>query len=418
MNTFPIKIRNKSGVAPGSIFVAVTGIDATVQGSEKQQFFNANPGKNSWQDAQSSVTLDALPTDGNGDPVLTLPFINSGIVFLSINAELTFNGTAMPDFSNPSNPSYKTLFDKFEISFLEKDGHPFINTTNVDFFCFPLSLQETLPNGGATDVRGFTKTRKQILDEFKKGFTGSEWPKLMEMDGDKVIRVVAPNKALVPPNKFDASFFQAYVDKVWEFYSWAGNTLTVDMSEIAEFNPGYKVLFTGRVVKDSNSPNNNKFVFSGLSSDGNALPDIVFEKPVGEQIKSSVFGCEDLFNAPNRMPRSVPAKNLGAAFNVGILALESGNLNLTPPTSTLAPNGWAGHKKNFYSQTLQVGSGATATEIVCYNLYSKILHNNAEGGEPGNGLVYGFAFDDVTGSDSTLAANDAINAIVTIQSLE
>lgn len=414
MSTFPIKIRNNSGLDQATpIFLAVTGIDESISGNTTQQFFNANPDKNVWQDASSSVLLSTLPKDNDGDAVLNLPFIKSGIVFLSINDKLTFNGTSQPDFSNPSNPSYKTLFDKFEISFLPTDGHPFINTTNVDFFCIPFSLQETLVGGAKTGIRNFTKSRKEILDQFSALLGTGEWSKLILKEGDNILRVVAPNKALVPPNNFDASFFQAYVNKVWDFYSQPGNTLTVDMSEI-----GINKLFVGSVVADQTSSDFGKFVFSDPSPSGGNSTKVKFTKPMEADIKDSVFGCADLFNAPNGQPQSIPAKNLGAAFNVGILALQSGNLNLTPPTSTLAANGWADHKPDFYKQTLIVGTGASATVIDCYNLYSKILHMNAEGGVPGNGLVYGFSFDDVTGSDPLLADANAVNAILTIQNLQ
>ncbi len=417
MNTFPTKIRNNSGFDSSLIHLSVTGINDSIADNKKQQFFNpgASVGSDPWQDTSCSVKLSELPHDSDGDALLTLPFINSGIVFLSINDALTFNGTSMPDFSNPTNPSYNTLFDKFEISFLQKDGHPFINTTNVDFFSLPLSLQQTLTDGTTTDIRNFTKSRKEILDQFTSSFGASEWSKLILKNGDSILRVVAPNKALVPPNNFDAGFFQAYVDKVWEFYGKPGNTLTVDMTEI-----GTKALFTGSVVTDANSPDVNKFVFSDPNSNAGNSTKVVFQKPVGDQIKGSVFGCADLFAAPDRTAQAVPAKNLGAAFNVGILAQEPGNLNLTSPTSSLAPNGWKDQRQNFYRQTMTVESGNSASEIVCFNLYSKVLHANAEGGTSGNfdGLVYGFAFDDVTGSDSTLSAPNAINAIVTIQNLQ
>lgn len=407
MSPFPVKLKNQSGLpASTPIFVTVVGINSSIPENTKQQFYN--PLAETWQDNQISNPLANLPKDGDGDPVLNLPFIESGIVYVAIEKELKFNGVSPPDFSNPSDPSYHTRFDKFEITYLEKDDHPFIDTTNVDFFCLPLSLQETLSDGTTTDAVGFTKTRPAVLAEFTKALQGNEWSKLIQSDDKGIIRVVAANKALVPPHNFDAGFLQAYIDKVWDFYGWSGNTLTVDMSEIEPFNPGYDVLFTGRVVTDQTNPNRGKFVFSGKSSSGNVLPDIVFEKPTAEQIKTSVFGCEDLFNAPNETPRSVPAKNLGAAFNVGILALQAGDLTLTSRDSKLIPNGWSKYTKNFYTQTMMSGQ----SEIVCYNLYAKILHANAE-----KGLVYGFAFDDVTQSDSTLAHPDAINAIVTIQKI-
>jgi len=409
MNTFPVKIIDNSGLNSDTpIFLYVTGINSTVPNNTTQQFFDLQNG--TWQDTQVSSKLSDLPKDNDGNPVLNTPFIDSGIIFISINTELQFNGTSPPDFSNPSNPNYTTLFDKFEITFLQSQGFPFIDTTNVDFFCLPFSLQETLSDETMTDIVGFTMTKEDLFNQFTTQLTGTQWPTLIQKDGsNNIIRVVAPNKALVPPNDFDATFFQVYIDKVWDYYGRSGNTLTVDMTEIEQWNPGYNVLFTGRVPTDPNDPNNGLFTFSGTSSSGTALPDITFQKPTGDQIKTSVFGCADLFDAPNKTPRSVPAKNLGAAFNVGVLALQPGNLNLTSPNSQLAPNGWANLKPDFYKQTMGALDGGF---IDCFNLYSHILHENAEGGR-----VYGFAYDDVTGSDSTLANNQAVNAILTIQNL-
>ncbi len=398
---FPVIIQNNSGYDPEDIYITAIGINNI--NPMGQQFYNFLSQK--WQNKECSNCLKNFRQD-NGNHVLDLPYIESGIVFISMEKPLVFNvspnGISQPDFSNPdikANPSFYTIYDKFEITYLEKDGFPYINTTNVDFYCLSLSLQETLEGGKRTKLVGFTKSRQEVLDKFTSQLV-KIWATLIQNDNMKrIVRVVAPNKAVVDMpschNNFDAKFFQFYIDAVWDFYSQPGNTVTVDMTEIATWNPDYNnVLFTGRVVE-------NQFVFSGKSSSGASLPDIAFEKPGGSDcIKMSVFGCAGLFNAPNQTPRSVPAKNLGAAFNVGLLAHPKypGKLNLTP-------EGWSQYKSDFYNHTMNTNDG----EVDCYNLYAGILHSNSEGGS-----VYGFAYADVTQSDSTLSEKDAKNAIVTI----
>lgn len=404
-NPFPITIVNNSG-SDKDIFITIKGIDASIAENKKQQFYN--PAAKKWSDTATATTV----TSKSKETIIDMPNIDSGIVYLSFGKALEFaDRISPPNIGNPSDPSFDVVYDKFEISFLPRDGFPFIDITNVDFFCVPLQLQETLPNGTTNGPKGFATARQAIFKSFQDGLDG-HWKKIIQQPkGKDVIRIIAPNKALVNlpnviDNDFDASSFQNYVEAVWEYYAAGKNkSIEVDMSEIAEFNPGYQgVIFEG-VVKGG------KFVFSEKGGSGK-LPSISFEKPVGSsQIKGSIFGCADLFAAPNKTPQSVPAKNLGAAFNVGILAhpaIKDDVLFLVPSTSKKEKN-WLSYRGDFYTNTMTLKDGST---LDCYNVYSKFIHANAIDHED-----YGFAFDDVTHSDSTLADRDAIGAIVTIQKL-
>lgn len=406
-NPFPITIINNSG-SDEEIHVTIKGMNASIKDNKKQQFYN--PTTKTWSDNATSITLGK-----SKENVINMPSIESGIVYLSFGSALKFeNRISPPNIGNPTDPSFNVVYDKFEISFLPKDGFPFIDITNVDFFCVPLQLQEKLPNGTTNGPKGFAKGRQEIFKSFQDGLDG-HWKKIIQQPkGKNVIRIIAPNKALVNlpdviDNNFDASSFQFYVDAVWEFYAEGkGKSVQVDMSEIAEFNPGYQdVIFEG-VVK------NDKFVFSEKGGSGK-LPSISFAKPSGSsQIKGSIFGCEDLFAAPNKTPQSVPAKNLGAAFNVGILAhpkIKDDTLFLMPPTTKNQSQNWKTYKaeKVFYTNTMKLKDGST---LDCYNVYSKYIHENAIDSDD-----YAFAFDDVTQSDSTLSDRDATGAIVTIQKI-
>ena len=408
-NPFPITLVNDSGSSK-EIYVVVKGINDSISPTKGQQFYQ--PITKTWSDSAVSVKLSSLPKSGNNH-VLPIPYIDSGIVYLSVGAELSFNGISPPDFSNPSNASFGTTFDKFEISFKKGDGYPYMDITNVDYFCIPLRFSMKLSDKAGTTLgpHGFNKTQSHVFNAFKTGLS-SHWSSIIEEDASgNIIRVVAPNKALVeqPPktHNFDASFFQAYVDKVWSYYAQAGKSVRVDMSEIAPWNPGYNgVVFEGKV-------SGGKFVFSPVGSAHQSLAKISFSKPSGSnQIKSSLFGCADLFDAPNHTPQSIPAKNLGAAFNVGILADDSLDdvLYLMPSTASKAvsPNGksWLTYKPKFYSHTM---TGTSGSKIECYNAYSAVIHANAIGSDD-----YGFAFDDVTESDSTLSSSIAASATVTI----
>lgn len=408
-NPFPITIVNNSGSSE-EVYITVKGINASISENKKQQFYN--PTAKVWSDTAVATKLSDLPKN-----VINMPNIDSGIVYLSFGEALKFaDRISPPNIGNPSDPSFNVVYDKFEISFLPKDGFPFIDITNVDFFCVPLQLEEKLPDGTIYGPKGFAKSRQEIFASFSNGLDG-HWKKIIQQPkGKDVIRIIAPNKALVNlpdviDNDFDATSFQAYVDAVWEYYAEGkGKSVEVDMSEIAEFNPGYQDITFEGVVKGG------KFVFSEKGGSGK-LPSISFAKPSGSsQIKGSVFGCENLFAAPNKTPQSVPAKNLGAAFNVGILAhpsITDAIVTLMSPTSKISPNGknWKTYKeaKVFYTNTMKLKDGST---LDCYNVYSKFIHANAIDNDD-----YGFAFDDVTQSDSTLADKDATGAIVTIQKL-
>ncbi|WP_046758759.1 beta-1,3-glucanase family protein [Kordia jejudonensis] len=411
-NPFPITIVNNSG-SKSDVHITIKGMNAAIANNKNQQFYNLTT--KTW--SQEAVSLNIGTAK---ETVIDIPSIESGIVYLSFGSALEFaNRISPPNIGNPSDPSFNVVYDKFEISFLPSDGFPYIDITNVDFFCVPLQLQEKLPNGTTNGPKGFATSRKAIFKSFSDGLTG-HWEKIIQTPIDKetgkpkeTIRIIAPNKALVSndvlDNDFDASSFQNYIDAVWDFYAEGkGKSVAVDMSEIAAFNPGYEnVVFEG-IVKDG------EFVFSEKGGSG-SLPSISFAKPSGNsQIKGSVFGCEDVFAAPNKTPRSVPAKNLGAAFNVGILAhpnIEGNTLFLMPPTTkTQKEKNWTTYRCDYYTNTMTLKDG---TVLDCFNVYSKCIHENAIDSDD-----YGFAFDDVTQSDSTLADKDAIAAIVTIQNIE
>lgn len=403
-NPFPITIVNNSG-SQEDIHVTIKGMNAAISGNKKQQFYN--PTTKVWSDNATSIILGK-----SKENVINIPNIDSGIVYLSFGEALKFaDRISPPNIGNPSDPSFNVIYDKFEISFLPTDGFPFIDITNVDFFCVPLQLQEKLPNGTTNGPKGFSKSRQEVFSSFSGGLKG-HWANIIQNPNDKgILRIIAPNKALVSndvmDNDFDASSFQSYVDAVWEYYAEGkGKSIQVDMSEIAKFNPGYQdVIFEGVV-------SNGKFVFSQKGGSGK-LPKITFTKPSGSaQIKGSVFGCADLFAAPNNTPQSVPAKNLGAAFNVGLLAhpnITDPVLFLMPATTNTQKMNWTSYRDDFYTNTMELADKST---LDCYNVYSKFIHENAIDHED-----YGFAFDDVTHSDSTLADRNATGAIVTIQKI-
>lgn len=412
-NPFPVTIVNNSGSSE-EIHITIKGINPFPAGNKKQQFYNAT--SKTWSDNATAMKLSGF-TGG----VLNMPNIDSGIVYLSFGSALKFeNRISPPNIGNPSDPSFNVIYDKFEISFLPTDGFPYIDITNVDFFCVPLQLQEKLPNGTTNGPKGFSTSRKEIFKSFSDGLKGN-WAKIIQTPKDKdtgenkdTIRIIAPNKALVSndvlDNDFDASSFQNYIGAVWDYYAEGkGKSIEVDMSEIAKANPGYEgVVFEGKVK-------NGKFVFSEKNPSGTAKPSISFDKPSGSnQIKGSVFGCANLFAAPNNTPQSVPAKNLGAAFNVGILAhpdIKDNTLFLMPPATKTQDKNWKTYKGEnvFYTNTMKLADGST---LNCYNVYSKYIHENAIDSDD-----YGFAFDDVTQSDSTLADQNATAAIVTIQNI-
>src|SRR5699024_5850235 len=148
---------------------------------------------------------------------------------------------------------------------------------------------------------------------------------------------IAPGHG-IGAGRFDASYFDPYVDRVWSHYA--------DTDLVVTTNAG---TFTGRVEGE-------ELLFDGGVS------------PISRPSTADVLFCDGALAAPNDGITGPVAAAVGAAFNRSTVLTHA-----EQPTDDPA---------DFYRDEVS-------------NRYAAVFHENTEDGE-----AYGFAFDDVAGCAS------------------
>ena len=367
--------------------------------------------------------------------VLQMPRHGSGRFYVTIGESVTTSviGTAAPfSISDPSvdsarDPNYYKIFDKFESSFLHKANEPlYINTTSVDFVSMPLSLTMTIPGEPTKGPVGYVEPRQAIFSTLatalKDGVT-LEWQKLVQTLDGNPMRVIAPNKALLPA--FDTDYFKAYIKSVWDHYKVIGNRITIDATEVlsdADRIAGKTLTYTANVVDIpcaievaptptcgpyADALNTRPAPVTALSGalcftkNGSDSPGQPTTVPVIMPTGNDMIAADKTLCAPNKTSRSIIARDLSALLNRGLLPIP-GSITVKDTDKT-SGGFWAQHASSYYTN---MPAGRPN-----FNLYAKVLHALSIGG------VYAFAFDDVGGADSTLVDTGADAAIVTINDM-
>jgi hypothetical protein len=257
----------------------------------------------------------SIPLVADGDTHFSLPANMSGRVYFSISDKLKFkvvtdgNGNAALQYPAgwvSGDPSYSVLHDFFE--FTHNDSGMFCNTTMVDQFAIPLSVNLV---GGANQTTGTLVSggRDAIFNAVaaQPDFAGLIVP--------NNLRIIAPGHG-IDAGSFSATYYDSYIDAVWSQY--AGSTLTVETGSAT---------YTGQI-------SGGRFVFSGGVAS--------FAKPSTQD----VFYCDGALSAPNDGVTGPVAAVLGAAFNRSTLLADS-----TQPT-TDAGGFYQGGTTNHYAKAL------------------------------------------------------------------
>ncbi|HEV7627544.1 MAG TPA: beta-1,3-glucanase family protein, partial [Streptomyces sp.] len=283
----PLKIVNNSGeFGNGSIHVYIVGNDGTNQvrvtpeGELKPVAMGDNGG--------DGFTDYAIPLAGSGETTLQLPEM-SGRIYFALGEKLKFKAVeggdgkaalAYPAAWVESDPNFGVMHDCAEFTF--KGGAMYCNTTMVDMFSVPLSIQL---KGAKEQKTGTLKpgARDKIFQDVggAEGFSGL-------LVDDK--RVIAPGHGL-GAGRFAEDYFDAYVDEVWSTYSGKDLVVTTNAGK-----------FTGRVSGDT-------LTFTGPG-------EVSFNKP---STKDVLF-CDGELAAPNDGTTGPVAAILGAALNRTTLA--------------------------------------------------------------------------------------------------
>ncbi|HWM40141.1 MAG TPA: beta-1,3-glucanase family protein [Streptomyces sp.] len=283
----PLKIVNNSGEFDnGSIHVYIVGNDGTnqVRVTPEGELKPVSVGDN----GGDGFTDYAIPLAGSGETTIQLPEM-SGRIYFALGEKLKFKAVeggdgkaalAYPAAWVESDPNFGVMHDCAEFTF--KEGAMYCNTTMVDMFSVPLSIQL---KGAKEQTTGTLKSGAR--DKIFQDVGGAEGFADLVID-DK--RVIAPGHGL-GAGKFAEDHFDAYIDEVWQTYSGKDLIVTTNAGK-----------FTGRVSGE-------KLSFTGPG-------EVSFNKP---STKDVLF-CDGELAAPNDGTTGPVAAILGAAFNRTTLA--------------------------------------------------------------------------------------------------
>ncbi len=426
----PIVIVNNSGLSDDKVFILVLG---NVVGTSTQIFLNIDtescPGKGSAYQVKSgdnattfTLKFSQLPlasTFGNFSPsegrVLYLPSIAGGRVYFSMNSPLNMPVNAMnkivaPNFTSPSDPNYKTIFDKFEVAYdnTKPNVNPilFVNGTAVDFFSLPLQGIVFNPVGGGSQsvASGLSKARSVIMADVLAEFDGAVeeaiWKKLFLMDGADILRVLNPTKSIAQgsaegQDPFDKNYLDnstdygfSYLEDIWydgsSFYK-SGNELHIKIPIGTGSGETYQADFTSMAdkIEFSSTTSSKKVVLQAPTTTTPTTTAIIF---AGNRI----FDASVSPNVTNINDAQQISQLFEEAIIAGVLPKDIPANDPLTTGDTVNPNS----KNNLSSDAAHTEfykinpnlSMAGKTSGPWFSLYSKALHDQ--------GLIYTYAFDE------------------------
>ncbi|MFI1523446.1 glycoside hydrolase family 64 protein [Kitasatospora cineracea] len=342
--TLPLDLANTTG--SNTVYAYVVGRDpaagggwAFLQADGASLYHPPNPAND--QTPLGADCAIALNASGAAPRRVTLPHLDSGRIYFSVGAKLTFlmnrgGGLALPSVVNPTDPNIDVRHDFCEFTF--NNDQLYGNITFVDMVCLPIAFQLEVSGGATQTVRGLPSdglAKVAAALRAQSAADGSDWSRLVVNRSGADLRVLAPNLAIRGNSALFSGYFEPYVDQVWSKY--AGTDLRID----TQYTWG---TFTGRV-------SGGTLNFPGAGS---------FAKPS----TLAIFSCSDApFTTGNDLMGNLSAR-LAAAFNRTTL--------LSDPVQPTNENPAA-----FYTQART-------------NHYARILHSTTP-----DGLGYAFPYDDV-----------------------
>jgi beta-galactosidase len=288
--------------------------------------------------------------------LLKLPKMSSGRIFVSVGEPMYIKvlkaadntvGFAGPNPLNATDPNIGVYYDWYEFTW--NDDALFINTTQVDQFSIPLSLDVYGGQKTRHVNSGITQTRAQIFAAYNQ-----EVPTEFQLSEADPIRILAPGKAAFDAGKPQAHYFDAYIDGAWTYYQ----------SHVLEMTIGAKQ-FEGSVI-------DGVLTFRHVNWAQTHEPDeaegmlFTVQKPTTQDVlegKGALAHSTDPWGVEGQLEAQICA-----AFNRHVME---------DSTQWKDPSA-------FYQQSPA-------------NYYSRFWHLHGV-----NGKAYGFAYDDVSDQSSTL----------------
>ena len=205
---------NNSGYPNNQVYILVLARDA----SGTQCYLNAAgamvPVAGGQNTSMYSMTLAAF-TGLQFPPVMT-----AGRLWISYGAPLnmaTFagGGIAQPNLGNPGDPNINTLFDWME--FTVGGGQIFCNTTQVDMFGIPYTMDLYDDNGGGyslNSTRGIPYCYSDVVSQYQAFMNAIPGAGIFNSLVGPV-RIVAPGHGSFAAGQPYGNYYDAYINSLW-----------------------------------------------------------------------------------------------------------------------------------------------------------------------------------------------------------
>lgn len=397
----PVLLTNTTGKLDSDVYLVITG--QNTGGAIGTVEITAGVG--TFVLGVSGNTLNAyvypfssLPASG-GNRLIYLPEIISSRFWFSVDAplEMSFNTTSTggvglvePNFTNPTDPNYDTIFDKAELNFQLSPVSIFTDATAVDFFSIPIFIYLNSPDVSPQNNTGLTYSRAVAMNyveevlSFPNEPEKAQWKRLvMRDDGGSALRVAstqngmsAPQDPSNPslgqifdPNYLDnfSSYAYSYLDNIWKSVTSFYRQHPLRM---IGYNSGET--YVGTVQE------NNSIVFNSTSSSKTLTFDPPATGPSPTDTTSfKIFGGQPLF--------TTDTTGNGDGVQLSKLFEECIITGLVPTAETLSLPYLISKQTDYYKVNPNL-SGNGQMSGPWYDVYSQALHNL--------GLIYAYAYDD------------------------
>lgn len=292
-------------------------------------------------------------------------------------------GFVQPSVSNPSLPEYRIAYQFLEFTHLQ--GSFYADVTNMDFVSIPLGISVASASGRRETVSGLVANATELVcqgleDQARRD--GYNWGELCFRDSstNKLTRVLSPTQYLaIHPSDRLSTYYDSYVDAVWEWYQRTNLTVNTQDSDPANG--------TGHPVDLGSTVNCSVSGDVLICHEGSVQ--YQFVKPTTTQI----FGCTQDQDSPFLVGGGVDrtqaeiVPRLCAAFHRSTLLLHSGSTQ--PPVNITAGSYYSGNVTDHYA---------------------RLVHKYQK-----EGMGYAFAYDDANPSGPGLD-NATANAAGLIKS--
>ena len=285
--------------------------------------------------------------------LLKLPPLNGGRIYVSMGSPMFIRitpgnplGYAGPNPLNTSDPNSNVPYDWYEFDWGGTQDALFINTTQVDMFGLPMTLDVWGKGETFHQQTGITESIAALDQEFT-----AETPAAFQAGQSPIspLRIWAPAHKSFGNGGANANYFDSYVASAWSSYSTTPLTVAFNGRQFTGRSSGSTLTFTEVNPKAANA---------------------------GEVFVVSQPSTQDIFECAGTMASGVQGNTPQLQDENGVeLQLENQICSATNRGVLLNPANWA-NVSAYYSS-------APA------NFYSQFWHNHSIAG-----LAYGYSYDD------------------------